>query len=72
MIDLIRAASLIIRSCEPTCPCQSVNIVFRDDAGDGFAAASMPPEDARRMAADLLNCADVAEANQLKQQGRLG
>lgn len=71
MKDLLAADTLEIGNCGSDCDCQSIHLVMNDAGGDGFAAASMQPETARRVAADLLKCADLAEAQQLKNHGRI-
>lgn len=69
--DFLRAAKLVVEGCDPDCSCQSVHIVFEDADGDGFATASFSPDVARRVAADLLNLADMAEARRAGNEGRL-
>lgn len=68
---LLSAARLDVEACAPDCPCQSVHLVMSDGDGDAFAAAAMSPATARSVAEDLRRLADIAEARQLQNAGRL-
>lgn len=69
--ELPHAATLQVLNCTQNCPCQSVHILLLDAEGEPFAAACMPAEIARNIARDLSDKADTAEAQKLKNEGRL-
>lgn len=71
MSDIESAKNVHVENCEPECPCQAVHVVLWDDSAP-FAAASFSPEQARGLARDIIEAADLAEAQLLKQRGRIG
>lgn len=60
-----------LENCEKDCPCQRVHIVHRDLDGEVEFACSLDPQLAREFAKDILHRADIAEAQQAKNDGRL-
>ncbi|GGH36191.1 hypothetical protein SAMN05444007_108234 [Cribrihabitans marinus] len=71
MSDPIIAETVLLANCPPDCPCQSVSVEFYDTDHTCFAAIPLSPEDARKMAADLLASADQAEARKAQLEGRV-
>ena len=58
-------------NCEAGCPCQVVHVLFVDAENEVFAAIRLDPDDARSLARDLQDRADVADACRAKNEGRL-
>jgi hypothetical protein len=71
MSDRILAAIVTVANCPGDCPCQSVHVEFLHEDSSCFASIPLSPEGARRMAADLLGAADIAEAQKAKIEGRV-
>ncbi|KRS15645.1 hypothetical protein [Roseovarius indicus] len=69
--DLPHASTLQVMNCTQDCPCQSVHVWFYDDDGEPYAAACLLPHVARKIARDMSDAADLAEAVALKNEGRL-
>lgn len=72
MSDVLPVAAMEVENCEPECQCQSVWVVILDAEEDPFALACMQADTARRMAAQLVAAADMADARRLKLAGRIG
>lgn len=70
MSEVLRASDLYVESCTPDCSCQSVHVMLHDTDGN-VAAASVSPETARAIAADLQQKADLADARLARLEGRL-
>lgn len=70
MSEAIDAEQIWVRNCLPECPCQSIWVVMADEGGTAIASISLDPEAARRMAADLLEAADIAQAARARVEGR--
>lgn len=71
MSDPLTADIVMVANCPPECCCQSVHIQFLDADGDVFASIPLAAADARMMARDILQAADLADAQSVKLEGRL-
>ncbi|MEO1637756.1 MAG: hypothetical protein AAFU41_00745 [Pseudomonadota bacterium] len=70
--ELIRANAVGISKCADDCECQWVWIDLLNADGNTFAAGNISPAQARVMAQQLMQLADLAEARHAKNAGRLG
>ncbi|MEL6886882.1 MAG: hypothetical protein AAFP87_20410 [Pseudomonadota bacterium] len=67
---MIPANSTTVENCTEDCPCQTVHIVLHD--GDGpFSEITLNPDLARKMAASMMEAADIADARRQRRAGRL-
>lgn len=69
--DFFYADSLVVQECTEGCPCHSVKLYLLDQDGAICAAGSLSPEDARSVARELQELADIADARRLQSLGRL-
>lgn len=71
MADPIIVTRLSIETCDASCKCQEVHLLFLHSDGEVIAACPMPHSMAREVAKQLIAGADRTEARLLAQAGRL-
>lgn len=71
MSDPLRARSLTLENSDADSPVQSCHLLLCDPYGEVFAEAAFSPAQARRIAGNMLEIADLAEARSVKQRGVL-
>lgn len=70
MSDPIQAEYVDVGKCSK-CSCGQVHILLGDGGGEYFAAATMSASEARDISKTINAAADAAEAQQIKNEGRL-
>lgn len=68
--DVINVERLLLGRCG-NCNCFDVHVGLAFEDGTVFADFALSPEGARQLATGLAQCADLFEAQQLAQDGRL-
>ncbi|MEO0859216.1 MAG: hypothetical protein AAFY65_01285 [Pseudomonadota bacterium] len=69
--DIIDGDVLTVDNCVADCPCQHVHMFIGHDRDTPFAHFSCPPDVARKIAKDLLSCADEADLQQARVAGQV-
>lgn len=67
---MIPASGIDLSACEDPA-CTAVHLILTDEDGNEFAVASLEPDQARELAAQLNSWADRSEASGLREAGRL-
>lgn len=75
MIERVKADRLELASCVADCKCQQVHVIMVLDGdhieGDMHVEMPLTPDEARKMARQLFQRADIAEAQDARVSGRL-
>lgn len=75
MIERVRADTLELASCVADCKCQQVHVIMVLDGdrseADIHIEMALTPDEARKMARQLFQRADLADAQDAKVSGRL-
>lgn len=69
--DILTASRISVGMCGKDCDCQAVHLFLMDGDGELISTASMDPDLARKIAAEITAYADMVEARARRQAGRL-